>query len=349
MWAAVASCYDYPAGLTRKIAGSSNPGHADGFEAKFEMIRSVAWSPAADLLVVVDNRNAIRRIEIGSGATSSLSGRNGEGQVADGVGGTAQFNDPKHVHITPDASTAWILSADGRLRNISVVTGQVPATPQQCTLSTLEECTAYAKEHAPWVLPLVETESCDAPVGCLRDGIGAATSVIFNTCPNTTSWCQHGLDGQSRSVVCIACACACVRACIAQTHSHVSPVHTIAHSYVNMYFSPEPATSTISPAHTTSSTSPEPAISSTTPQPTTSSTSAATTPSSTPEPAIITTPNASAATNATSSQRRLLQQHSPRQVVCPEENTTFAASYRLARAQAQCNSPVVNLGETRVV
>ena len=219
MWAAcqLASCYDYPAGLTRTIAGSSNPGHADGFEAKFEMIRSVAWSPAADLLVVVDNRRAIRRIDASSGETSSLTSRNTGSpcQVADGVRGTAQFCDPKDVHITPDASTAWIWSAAGvgyGLRNISLATGQVPAPPQQCTPSTLEECTAYAKEHAPWVLPLVETESCDAPVGCLRDGIGAATSVIFNTCPNTTSWCQHGLDGQSRSVVCIARVCVRARA-----------------------------------------------------------------------------------------------------------------------------------------
>ena len=97
--------------------------------------------------------------------------------------------------MTTDASTVFVLSQDGNLRNISVGSGQVPAAPLQCKAATREECRAYASGNAPWLLPLAETKSCDRPAGCLRAGallhpqmaMGIPTSVIFNTCPNSTT------------------------------------------------------------------------------------------------------------------------------------------------------------------
>jgi hypothetical protein len=198
MVAAFGSCFDYRAGLTRTIAGSSLPGYVDGAgsSARFASIQSVAWTQAANFLVLVDSGNAIRRIDAMSGETSALAGDvNNACVVRDGLGSEARFCRPKHVRITTDASTVWVLSQDGKLQNISVGSGQVPAAPLQCKAATREECRAYASGNAPWLLPLAETKSCDRPAGCLRAGardhaqmaMGIPTSVIFNTCPNSTT------------------------------------------------------------------------------------------------------------------------------------------------------------------
>jgi hypothetical protein len=189
MVAALASCFDYRAGLTRTIAGSSSPGYVDGAgtSARFASIQSVAWTPAANFLVVVESGyNVIRRIDAMSGETITLAGGPNNACVeSDGVGSEAQFCRPAYARMTEDGSTAWVRSANGNWRNISVGSGQVPAAPLQCKAATREECSAYASENSPWLLPLAETESCDRPTGCLRAGMGVLTSVIFNTCPNS--------------------------------------------------------------------------------------------------------------------------------------------------------------------
>jgi hypothetical protein len=192
--AALGSCFDYRAGLTRKIAGSSLPAYVDGAgpSARFASIQSVAWTPAANFLVLVDSGNAIRRIDAMSGETITLAGGLNNGcAVRDGVGSEAQFCRPAYARMAADGSTVWVSSsaggANGQWRNISVGSGQVPAAPLQCKAATREECRAYASENAPWLLPLAETESCDRPAGCLRAGMGVSTSLIFNTCPNSTN------------------------------------------------------------------------------------------------------------------------------------------------------------------
>ncbi len=198
MVAALASCFDYRAGLTRTIAGSKLAGYVDGAgpSARFNSIQSVAWTPAANFLVVVESsNNVIRRIDAMSGETITLAGGPNDACVeSDGVGSEAQFCRPEHVRMTTDASTVWVLSQDGKLRNISVGSGQVPAAPLECKAATREECTAYASENAPWLLPLSETESCDTPAGCLRNGIGTATSITFNMCANTNGARSSGSD-----------------------------------------------------------------------------------------------------------------------------------------------------------
>jgi len=194
MVAALASCFDYRAGLTRTIAGSSSPGYVDGAgsSARFASIKSVAWTPAANFLVLVDSGNAIRRIDAMSGETITLAGGlNNDCVESDGVGSDAQFCRPAYARMAADGSTVWVSSsagdANGQWRNISVGSGQVPAAPLQCKAATREECSAHASENAPWLLPLAETESCDRPAGCLRAGMGVSTSFIFNTCPNSTN------------------------------------------------------------------------------------------------------------------------------------------------------------------
>jgi hypothetical protein len=193
---AFGSCFDYRAGLTRTIAGSSLQGYVDGAgsSARFDSIQGVAWTPAANFLVLVDKGNAIRRIDAMSGETSALAGDvNNDCDVRDGVGSDARFCRPKYVRITTDASTVWVLSENGKLQNISVGGGQaqVPAAPLQCKDATREECRAYASGNAPWLLPIAETKYCDRPAGCLRawarDHLRIPTSVIFNTCPNSTT------------------------------------------------------------------------------------------------------------------------------------------------------------------
>jgi hypothetical protein len=192
MVAALASCFDYRAGLTRTIAGSKLAGYVDGAgpSARFDSIQSVAWKPAANFLVVVESGyNVIRRIDAMSGETITLAGGlNNDCVESDGVGSEAQFCRPAYARMTEDGSTVWVRSANENWRNISVGSGQVPAAPLQCKAATREECSAYASENSPWLLPLAETESCDKPTGCLLAGMGVPTSVIFNTCPNSTNF-----------------------------------------------------------------------------------------------------------------------------------------------------------------
>ena len=144
MLAALGSCFDYRTGLTRTIAGSSLPGYVDGAgsSARFSSIQSVAWTPAASFLVLVDSGNAIRRIDAMSGETSALAGDANNGCVVrDGVGSEARFCRPKHVRITTDASTVWVLSEDGK--SVTPLSSQ----DEQATLSDANSLIAVSESE----------------------------------------------------------------------------------------------------------------------------------------------------------------------------------------------------------
>ena len=118
MVAALASCFDYRAGLTRTIAGSSSPGYVDGAgtSARFASIQSVAWTPAANFLVVVESGyNVIRRIDAMSGETITLAGGLNDACVeSDGVGSDAQFCCPAKARMAADGPTMGFVTVGPR-------------------------------------------------------------------------------------------------------------------------------------------------------------------------------------------------------------------------------------------
>ena len=204
---------DYPAGLVRTVAGSSQTGYLDGTgtNARFAGLLSFALTPDGRTAVVVDTSNRIRRVEVEGGEVSTLAGTaNDACAVIDGVGVEAQFCRPRHVEISSDGSTAWVWQAMSTgswnpllshysaslPRSISLSNGQVPASPpsshRRCESTSLEECNAYAAaQTVPWqVMPVREneTESCASNVnlGCSLEGERADTSIVFNTCADKT-------------------------------------------------------------------------------------------------------------------------------------------------------------------
>ena len=117
MVVALASCFDYRAGLTRTIAGSSSPGYVDGAgsSARFASLKSVAWTPAANFLVLVNSGNAIRRIDAMSGETITLAGGLNDACVeSDGVGSDAQFCCPAKARMAADGSTMGFVTVGPR-------------------------------------------------------------------------------------------------------------------------------------------------------------------------------------------------------------------------------------------
>ena len=82
---------------------------------KLKTIKSVAWTPAANFLVVVYSGNAIRRIDAMSGETITLAGGLNDACVeSDGVGSDAQFCCPAKARMAADGSTMGFVTVGPR-------------------------------------------------------------------------------------------------------------------------------------------------------------------------------------------------------------------------------------------
>ena len=98
-------------GAVTTLAGSGEDGDADGVGAAAEFCypNGIAISPDSSALFVADFSNhKIRRVEVATGAVTTLAGSGEEGD-ADGVGDTAQFNGPLDLAISPDGSALFSL------------------------------------------------------------------------------------------------------------------------------------------------------------------------------------------------------------------------------------------------
>ena len=86
----------------------------------------VAISPDGSALFVADAGNhKIRRVEVGTGAVTTVAG-SGTADSADGVGDAAQFNNPYGIAISPDGGALFVTdSGNHKIRRVEVATGAV--------------------------------------------------------------------------------------------------------------------------------------------------------------------------------------------------------------------------------
>ncbi|EOD15737.1 hypothetical protein EMIHUDRAFT_44097, partial [Emiliania huxleyi CCMP1516] len=107
-------------GAVTTVAGSGERGDADGVggAAEFDGPGGIALSPDGSALFVADFRNhKIRRVEVATGAVTTVAGSGAEGS-ADGVGGAAQFNNPYDIAISTDGSTLLVRTKKSALRQV---------------------------------------------------------------------------------------------------------------------------------------------------------------------------------------------------------------------------------------
>ncbi|EOD20495.1 hypothetical protein EMIHUDRAFT_208373 [Emiliania huxleyi CCMP1516] len=115
-------------GAVTTLAGSGEEGAADGVgdAAEFDSPYGVALSSDASALFVADSSNhKIRRVEVATGAVTTLAG-SGESGDADGVGDAAQFCSPLGLAISPDGSALFVADySNNKIRRVEVATGAV--------------------------------------------------------------------------------------------------------------------------------------------------------------------------------------------------------------------------------
>ena len=115
-------------GAVTTLAGSGQVGGADGVgdAAQFCSPAGIAISPDGSALFVADHDNQkIRRVEVATGAVTTLAG-SGEDGDADGVGVAARFCYPRGIAISPDGSALFVAdSSNHKIRRVEVATGAV--------------------------------------------------------------------------------------------------------------------------------------------------------------------------------------------------------------------------------
>ena len=115
-------------GAVTTLAGSGGKGDADGVvdAAQFNAPYGVTISPDGSALFVAEfGGHKIRRVEVATGAVSTLAGSGAQGS-ADGMGDAAQFSRPIGVAVSPDGSALFVADFGGhKIRRVEVATGAV--------------------------------------------------------------------------------------------------------------------------------------------------------------------------------------------------------------------------------
>jgi len=159
-WVAVADSFH---GLIRKVdvasravstVSGTTKGYQDGAasEARFNAPFSLAFDPTGTFLVVADSGNhVIRRVEVATGAVSTVAGLSGSQGLVDGAGGDARFRDPRGVSVSPDGS--WVAVADtgnNAVRRVVLWSGQVSLVAGGKTFSDyVDDIGTMARFDAP--------------------------------------------------------------------------------------------------------------------------------------------------------------------------------------------------------
>ncbi|EOD41273.1 hypothetical protein EMIHUDRAFT_433296 [Emiliania huxleyi CCMP1516] len=115
-------------GAVTAIVGSGGNGDADGVgdAAQFGEPRGLTISPdGSALFVAACGNHKIRRVEVATGAVTTLAGSGNDGD-ADGVGGVAEFCCPFGVTVSPDGSALFLTDyGNDKMRRVEVATGAV--------------------------------------------------------------------------------------------------------------------------------------------------------------------------------------------------------------------------------
>eukprot|EP01043_Picozoa_sp_COSAG02_P063092 COSAG02_NODE_8859_length_2418_cov_2.494179_1_plen_262_part_10 len=115
-------------GAVTTLAGSGSIGSDDGSgpQASFDEPQGIAYSPDGSTALVADTfNNKIRKIEVDSGAVTTLAGSGSSGSD-DGTGAAASFNSPAGIAYSPDGSTALVADySNNKIRKIEVDSGAV--------------------------------------------------------------------------------------------------------------------------------------------------------------------------------------------------------------------------------
>uniref|UniRef100_A0A0D3JAB5 SMP-30/Gluconolactonase/LRE-like region domain-containing protein n=1 Tax=Emiliania huxleyi (strain CCMP1516) TaxID=280463 RepID=A0A0D3JAB5_EMIH1 len=119
---------DVATGAVTTIAGSGTWGSADGVgdAAEFHGPRSIAISRDGGALFVADQGHGkIRRVEVATGAVTTLAG-SGTWGSADGVGDAAEFYCPRGIALSPDGGALFVAdNGNHKIRRVEVATGEV--------------------------------------------------------------------------------------------------------------------------------------------------------------------------------------------------------------------------------
>lgn len=169
------------------VAGSGTAGYTEGVgaSAHFNQPMGLAVTPDGLTAVVADTGNRrIRRIVLTTGVVSLLAGSGTPGYT-EGVGATAQFNDPKGVSVTPDGLAAVVVDpGNQRLRHTVLATGAVSTVATRGQLDS-------------WLPPL--PASCSAAGSCTfangaslicngnAQAAGMSDTLVCRACNNATS------------------------------------------------------------------------------------------------------------------------------------------------------------------
>ena len=110
------------------LAGSAgSPGSANGTGAAARFSSPGGVALAADFALVADTGNhTIRRIDIITGAVTTVAGTPGSSGAADGAGASAGFFSPRGVALSADGALALVADTGNHtLRTLAVLTGLV--------------------------------------------------------------------------------------------------------------------------------------------------------------------------------------------------------------------------------
>ncbi len=124
------------AGVVTTVAGApEQSGSADGVgsAARFNLPAGIVISPDGAYALIADYANhTIRRLDIASGAVTTLAGQAGVSGSADGVGGAARFAAPRGLAISGDGSFALVADeANATLRRIDLLSSAVTTVAGQ--------------------------------------------------------------------------------------------------------------------------------------------------------------------------------------------------------------------------
>lgn len=109
-----------PQGEVRRLAGSSTPGQADGqgLDARFSRISALSWIKPGELLAVDAGSRRFRRVQVATGAVSTVPGCGVDGLV-DGPAGMAHFGRIGGVWRLQTGETYVADTTNGAIRRIS--------------------------------------------------------------------------------------------------------------------------------------------------------------------------------------------------------------------------------------